>query len=126
MADNQYACSINVTFTGVFPLLWSTCLNITRVAQWINFLLTCGNDKLAKTLREVQQRAYLRAEAVANLIIKQVSVRQSLKDKFNNGVINQIRSVSRGAHYLSVVTLAIALVALIVKIATFVSVNPML
>ena len=41
-------------------------------------------------------------------------------------MINQIITVAQGAHPLSVVALAIALVALIVAIATFVTINPML
>ena len=82
---------INVTLNGVFPLPWSTCFGTTRVAQWINFLPTryihqeqrslvlvifvatwslppwaSGNDELAKTLREVEQRAHSKAEAVAD------------------------------------------------------------
>ena len=85
-----------------------------------------GNDELAKTLREVQQRAHSRAEAVDDWIREQVSARQTIDDTSGKGVINQINTVARGAHPLSVVALAIALVALVVAIATFVTVNPML
>ena len=59
-------------------------------------------------------------------ISEQVSARQSLEVESNKGVINQISTVSRGAHPLSVVALAIALAALVIAIATFVTVNPML
>ena len=41
-------------------------------------------------------------------------------------MINQISTFARGAHYLSVAALAIALIALVVAIATFVTVNPTL
>ena len=41
-------------------------------------------------------------------------------------MINQISTVARGAHPLSVVALAIALAALVIAIATFVTVNPIL
>ena len=151
LSDGRYAGCINVTFNGVFPLPWSTCFGTTRVAQWINPLPTryifqeqrslvlvssvatwslqpwaSGNDKLAKTLREVQQRAHSRAEAVADWISEQVSARQTIDDAFGKGVMNQISTVARGAHPFSVVALAIALVALVVAIATFVTVNPML
>ena len=83
-------------------------------------------DELAKTLHEVQQRAHSRAEAVADLISEQVSARQTIDDASGKRVINQISTVARGAHPLSFVALAIALVALVVAIATFVTVNPML
>ena len=88
--DGRYAGSINVTFNGVFSLLWSTC-GTTRVAQLINLLPTryisqeqrrlvlvsfvaswslppwaSSNDELAKTIREVHQLAHSRAEAVAD------------------------------------------------------------
>ena len=91
LSDGRYERCINITFNKVFPLLWSTCFGITLVALWINPLLTryipqeqrslvlvifvatwslppwaSGNDELAKTLREVQQRAHTRAEAVAD------------------------------------------------------------
>ena len=85
-----------------------------------------GNDELARTLREVKQLAHSRAVAVANLTSERVSARQSLSDNFNKGVINKIITVSRGAYVLKIVALAIALVALVVAIATFVSVNPIL
>ena len=96
------------------------------VATWSLPPWASGNDELAKTLREVQQLAHLKAEAVADWISKQVSARQTLDDASSKGVIDQISTVSRGAHPLSVVALAIALVALVVAIATFVTVNPML
>jgi hypothetical protein len=151
LSDGRYAGCINVTFDGVFPLPWSTCFGTTRVAQWISPLPTryipqeqrslvlvsavatwslppwaSGNDELAKTLREVQQRANTRAEAVTDWISEQVSARQTLDYETNKGVINQISTVSQGAHPLSVVALAIALVALIIAIATFVTVHPMI
>ena len=151
LSDGRYAGCINVTFDGVFPLPWSTCFGTTRVAQWISPLPTryipqeqrslvlvstvatwslpawaSGNDELANTLREVQQRANARAEAVTDWISEQVSARQTLDYESNKGVINQISTVSQGAHPLSVVALAIALVAVIIAIATFVSVHPML
>ena len=85
-----------------------------------------GNDKLTKTLREVQQRAHLRAEAVADYISKQMSTLQTIDDASGNRVINQISTVTRGAYPLSVVALAIALTALVIAIRTFVTVNPML
>ena len=74
----------------------------------------------------MQQRAKSRAEAVADWISEQVSARQSLDVESNHGVINQISTVSQGAHPLSVVALAIALVALVIAIGTFIAVNPML
>ena len=151
LSDGRYAGCVNVTFNGVFTLPWSTCFGTTRVAQWINQLptryipqeqrslvlvssvATCslppwasGNDKLAITLREVQQRAHSRAEAVAHCISEQVSARQTIDDASGKKAINQISTVARGSHPLSVVALAIALVALVVAIATFVTVNPML
>ena len=67
-----------------------------------------------------------RAEAVADWISEQVPARQTIDDAFGKGIINQISTVARGGHPLSVVALAIALVALVVAIATFVTVNPML
>ena len=85
-----------------------------------------GNDELAKTLREVHQQAHLRAEVVAYWISKQVSARQTFDDASNKGVINQKSTVARGAHPLSIVGLAITLAALVIAIATFVAVNPML
>ena len=151
LSDGRYAGCINVTFNGVFPLRWSTCFGTTRVAQWINPLPTryipqeqrsfvlvssvatwslplwaSGNDELAKTLRKVQQRAHSRADAVADWISEQLSARQTIDDASGKGVINKISTVARDAHPLSVVALAIALVALVVAIATFVTVNPML
>ena len=87
--ENRYASCINVTFNKVFPLPWLTCFETTRVAQFINVLLTqyltqeqrslelissvaiwflsqsiSNNDELATTQREVQQRAHSQAEAV--------------------------------------------------------------
>ena len=38
--DGRYAGCINVPFSGVFPLPWSTCFGTTRIAQWINPLPT--------------------------------------------------------------------------------------
>ena len=55
-----------------------------------------------------------------------MSARQTIDDASGKGIISQIITVARGAHPLSVVALAIALVALVVAIATFVTVNPML
>ena len=55
-----------------------------------------------------------------------MSARQTIDDASGKTVINQISTVARGAHPLSVVALAIALVALVVAIATFVTVNPLL
>ena len=52
-----------------------------------------------------------------------MSARQSLGDDANKEVINQIITVPRGSHPLSVVALAIALVALVVAITTFVLFN---
>ena len=48
-----------------------------------------------------------------------------MDDTSSNEVINQISTVARGAHPLSVVALAIALAALVIAIATFVAVNSM-
>ena len=125
MSDGRYAGCINVTFNGIFPLPWSTCFNTTRVAQWINSLLTryipqeqrslvlvssvaswslppwtSGNDELAETLREVQQRTHSRAEVVADWISEQVSARQTIDDASGKEVINQISTVARGANPL--------------------------
>ena len=55
-----------------------------------------------------------------------MSARLTIDGASGKGVINQISTVARGAHPLSVVALAIALVALVVAIATFLTVNPML
>ena len=74
----------------------------------------------------MQQRVHSRAKAVADWISEQVSARQTINDASGKKVINQISTVARGAHPLLVVALAIALVALVVAIATFVTVNPML
>ena len=151
LTDGRYAGCINVTFKVVFPLPWSTCFGTTRVAQWINPIPTryipqeqrslvlvssvatwslppwaSGYDEPAKTLREVQQRAHSRAEAVADWISEQVSARQTIDDESGKRVINQISTVARGAHPFSVVALAIALIKLVVAIATLVTVNPML
>ena len=151
MSDGRYAGCINFTLNGVFPLPWSTCFGTTRVAQWINPLPTryipqeqrsfvlesfvatwslptwaSGNDELAKTLREVQQRGQSRVETVADWISDQVSACQTLDDASSKKVINQISTVARGAHPLSVVELAIALAALVIAIVTFVAVNLML
>ena len=93
-------------------------LVITTIAKW--------QRRTRYYLREVQQRAHSRAEAVADWIREQVSARQTLDDASSKGVINQISTVTRGAHPLAVVALAIALVALVVSIATFLTVNPML
>ena len=142
---------INVTFDKALLLRWSTCFGTTRVAQWINLLPTryisqkkrslvliisvaiwslppweSGNDELVRTLPEVQRLACSQAEAVANVTSEQVSARQLLNDKSNKTIINQISMVSQCAHPLTVVALAIVLVALFVTIASFVSVNPML
>ena len=150
-SDSRYAGCINVTFNKALLLPWSTCSGTTRVAQYIGLPPTryifqeqrsivlissvttwlmsqwaSYKNKLAKTLREVQQLAHLRAEAVADWISEQVSPSKSLSDKFNNEVINQISTESRGFHRLSVVKLARALVVLVVAISTFVSVNPIL
>ena len=51
---------------------------------------------------------------------------QSLSDNSYKEVINQISKVSRSAHHLTVMALAVASVALAVAITSFVSVNPML
>ena len=51
-----------------------------------------------------------------------MSARQTLDDASSKRVINQISTVARGAHPLSVVALA----ALVIAITTFVAVNPML
>ena len=99
---------------------------VSSVATWSLPPWASGNDELAKTLREVKPHAHSRAEAVADWISEQVSARQTLDDASSKGVINQISTVSRGAHPLAVVALAIALVALVVSIATFVTVNSML
>jgi hypothetical protein len=80
--------------------------------SWAN-----GTDDLSKTLREVQQRAHARAEAVADWISEQVSARQTLDYETQNGVIHSLNSVAKGAHPLSVVALACSIVALL--IATF-------
>ena len=85
-----------------------------------------GNDELAKILPEVSQRAHSRAEAGADWISEQVTARQTIDDASSKGLLNQICTVARGAHPLSVVALAIALAALIIAIATFIIVNPML
>ena len=142
---------IIVNFYGVFPLPWLpwlTCFETKQVAQWIIFLLiwyitqeqrsivliisvaiwfisqwASGNNKLTKTLCGVKQLAHLGAEAVSDWISEQVSASQSLSDKSNKEVITQINTKSRGFYLLSVVELAIALVALVVAIATYVSVN---
>ena len=151
LSDNRYAGCINVTFNGVFPLPWSTCFGTTREAQWINPLPTwyisqeqrslvlvhsvatwslptwaSGIDELAKTLREIQQRAHSRAEAVADWTSKQVSARQTLDDASSKGVFNQISTVARGAYPLSVLALAIALAAYFIAIAPLITVNPKL
>ena len=127
------------------------CCGKTRLAQWIDLLptryipqnqrslvlsffvsiwslppWTSGNDELARTLSEVQQRAHSRTEAVADWISEQVSARQTIDDTSGKGVINQISTVARGSHPISVVALGLALVALVVGLATFVTVNPML
>ena len=52
--------------------------------------------------------------------------RQLQSDESNKKVITQISTVSRGAYPFSIVSLAIALVALAVAITTFVSLGPML
>ena len=151
MSDGRYASSINVTFNEVFFLPWSRCFGTTQVAQWINLLPICyilskqrslvlvsfvaslslppwasRNDKLAKKLREVQEQAHLRAEAVSNWISEQVPARQTLDDASSKRIINQISTVARGAHSRLVVALAIALATLVIAIATFVAVNSML
>ena len=99
---------------------------VSFVATWSLPPWASGNDELAKTLREVKQRAHSRAEAVADWISEQVSTRQTLEDASSKEVINQISTVARGAHPLSVVALVIALAALVIAIATFVTLNPML
>ena len=76
--------------------------------------------------REIKQRADSRANAVADWISEQVLASQYLDDATGKEVINQISTVSRGAHLLSVVTLAIALFALVGAIATFITVILML
>ena len=150
-SDGRYAGCINVTLNKALTLPWSTGCGTKRLAQWIDLLstryipqeqrcfvlvssvatwslplLASGSDQLAETLREVQQLAHLRAVAVANWTSVQVSARQSLSDKSNKGVINQISTMSQNAHPRTVVALAIALVALAVAIVSFVLVNPML
>lgn len=55
-----------------------------------------------------------------------MSARQTLDDVSSKGVINSLSTEARGAHPLSVVALAIVLVSLVVAIATFITVNPML
>ena len=55
-----------------------------------------------------------------------MSARQTRNDASSKEVINQISTVARGAHPFSVVALGIALAMLLIEIATFVTVNPML
>ena len=55
-----------------------------------------------------------------------MSAHQTIDDSSGKGVINKISTVARSAHPVSVVALAIALAALVLAIATFVTVNPML
>ena len=149
--DNRFASCINVTFNKALPLPRSMCFGTTRVAQWINLLPTqyipqnqrslvliffvptwslppwaSSNDELFRTLREVKQLAHSRAEAVADWISEQESARQTLDDASSKGVTNQISIVTKSGHVLSVVALAIALAALVIAIATFVTVNPKL
>ena len=149
--EGRFASCINVTFNKALPLPGSTCFGTTRVAQLIDPLLiryipkeqrslvfissvatwslpqwASRNDELAKTLHEVRQLANSRAVAVANWTIEQVSARQSLSNESNKQIINHISTVSQGLHSHSVVALIIALVALVVAIATVVSVKPKL
>ena len=149
--DGRFAGCINATFNKAVTLPLLMCCGTTRVAQWIDLIptlyipqnprrlvliyfvytwsfppLASGNDELARTQREVQQRAHSRAEAVADCISEQVSARQTIDDASGKEVINQISTVAQGAHYILVVALTLALVALVVAKETFVTVNPML
>ena len=89
-------------------------------------LWASGNDELVRALRDVQQLAYSQADTVVNWTSEQVSARQLLHDKSNKTVINKISTVLQCAHPLRVVTLAIVLVALVVTLVLFVSLNSML
>ena len=120
------AQSINQLPTRYIPLEQRSFVLVSSAATWSLPPWASGNDELAKTLREVQQLAHSRAKAVADWISEQVSARQTIDDASGNREINQISTVARGAHPLLVVALAIALVALVVAIATFITVNPML
>ena len=91
ISDGRYAGFINVMFNKALPLTWSISFETTRVTQLIDLLPTryiprekqslvlvsfvatwslpqwaSNNDKLANTLRKVQQWAHSRAEAVAD------------------------------------------------------------
>ena len=98
-----------------------------KLCRYLVITTVGSGNELAKTLREVQQRAHSRAKALADWISKQVSAHQSsIGDVSGKNAINQMSTVARGSHPLSVVALAIAFVALVVAIASFVTVNPML
>ena len=151
LADGRYAGCLNITFDGVFPLPWSTCFGTTRVAQWINPLpiryipqeqrsivlvstvptwslpaWANGTDDLSKTLREVQKRAQSKAEEVTDWISEQVSARQTLDYESQRVVVQRMNNVSHGAHPLSVVALACALVALLLATFAVLTVTPIL
>ena len=99
---------------------------IIFVATWFMSQWASNKNKHFTTLLEVQQLAHLQAKAVAEWINEQILASQSLSDEINNEVINLIPTKSESFYLFSVVEQAIALVALVVAIATFVSVNPIL
>ena len=151
LPDGRYAGCLNVTFDGVFPLPWSTCFGTTRVAQWLNPLPTryvpqerrslvlisaaptwslpnwaTGNDELSHTLREIQQRANTKAEAVTEWISEQVSARRPGGYESQTGIVGKINGVARGAHPMAVIALSCALVALTVSGLTLLTAHPVL
>ena len=151
ISDSRYTGVINVMFNKALQLAWSIWFETTRLAQLIDLLPTRyiaqeqqslvpvsffatwslpqwanRNDELVNTLREVQQRAHSRAEAVADWISEKMYTRQTLDDASCKKVINQIITMARAAHRFSVVALAIALAEHVIAIANFVTVNPML
>ena len=151
LADGRYAGCLNITFNGVFPLPWSTCFGTTQVARWIDPLPTRyipqeqrsivlvsavqtwslpswanGTDEVSRTLREVQQRAQSRAEAVSDWINEQVSARQTLDYESQKGILHSMNTVSQGAHPLSVVALGCALFALLLATLALLTVTPVL
>ena len=139
LADGRYAGCLNVTFSGVYPLPWSTCFGTTQVAQWINPLpvryvpqdlrtlvlvsavaswslpsWASGTDELSVTLREVQKRATDRAQVVSDWITDQLAARQAWDGSVQNGFTGSINYVSRGAHPFSIIALSFSLVSLLV------------
>ena len=107
--------------TRYIPQKQPSLVLVSFVATWSLPPWASGNDELAMTLREEQQRAHSRAKVVADWISKQVSARQTIDDASSKGVINKISTVARGAHLLLVVALAIALAVFVIAIATFVT-----